>query len=128
MLNLEHNPIQLLDDMIRTLQEGLTFSKVELSHTYNQIEFEDDSKKYTTINTHHGLYHYNHLPYGIAPAPAWFWLIMETLLSGIPMCRPYLDDVIISRRTEEEHLKNLEMLLQQLEENGMHLKRPNISS
>ena len=123
VLNLEQYPIPSLDDMVQTLQGGLKFSKVDLSHAYNQIELEDDSKKYTTINTHRGLYQYNRLPYGIASAPAWFQRTMETLLSGIPMCRPYLDDVIVSGRTEEEHLRNLEMLLQRLEENGMRLKR-----
>ena len=39
------------------------------------------------------------------------------------MCRPYLDDVIISGRTEQEHLENLQAVLQRLQESGMKLKR-----
>ena len=123
VLNLEQYPIPSLEDMVQSLQGGQFFSKVDLSHAYNQVELDDDSKKYTTINTHRGLYQYNRLPYGIASAPAWFQRTMETLLSGIPMCRPYLDDVIISGRTEQEHLENLQAVLQRLRESGMKLKR-----
>ena len=44
-------------------------------------------------------------------------------MSGIPMCRPYLDDVIISGPTEQEHMENLQAVLQHLQESGMKLKR-----
>ena len=45
---------------------------------------------------------------------SWSWKTMETLLSSIPMCRPYLDDVIISGRMEQEHLENLHAVFQRL--------------
>ncbi|XP_022101226.1 uncharacterized protein LOC110984905 [Acanthaster planci] len=41
----------------------------------------------------------------------------------ILMCRPYLDDIIISGRNDAEHLANLNIVLLCLKESGMKLKR-----
>ena len=42
VLNLEQYPIPSLDDMVQSLQGGVKFSKVDLSHAYNQVELEED--------------------------------------------------------------------------------------
>ena len=36
---------------------GEKFSKLDLSHAYQQIELDEDSRQYVTINTHKGLVH-----------------------------------------------------------------------
>ena len=74
------------------------FSKIDLSQAYNQIEL-DDSKKYTVINTHRGLYRYNRLVYGLSSSPGIFLIIMCNLLSGIPNVKVFLDDIIIGGKT-----------------------------
>ena len=66
------------------------------------------SKKYCTINTHSGLYQFNHLPFGIASAPAQFQKIMDTILQGIPGAMCYIDDIVVTGATEGKHLQNLE--------------------
>ena len=53
VLNLEHYPIPSLEDMVQSLQGGVVFSKVDLSHAYNQVELEADSKKYTRNTKNH---------------------------------------------------------------------------
>ena len=67
-----------------------------------------DDRKYTTINTHLGLFQYTRLPFGIASAPAIFQQAMEKILHGIPWAICYLDDVLITGQNDEEHLKTLE--------------------
>ena len=59
------------------------FSKLDLAHAYTQILLDDDLKKFVTINTHKGLYVYNHLPYGVAAAPSIFQYSMEGVLRGM---------------------------------------------
>ena len=48
---------------------------------------------------------------------------METLLQGIPGVFIYINDILITGRTNEEHLKHLAEVLLRLKEAGMRLKR-----
>jgi hypothetical protein len=82
------------------------------------------SRRLVTINTHKGLFEYTRLPFGIASAPSIFQRLMENLLQGIPRVCVYLDDILVSGTTEQEHLANLEQVLERLESAGMKLKRP----
>ena len=65
---------------------------------------------------------YNRLPYGIASAPSIFQRVLDTLLQGIPGVWVYLDDILISGQSEEEHLARLSEVLRRLAESGMRLK------
>ena len=62
-------PIPKLDDLYRKLVGGQTFTELDLSHAYEQMLVDENSKEFLTINTHKGLYRYNRLPYGVASAP-----------------------------------------------------------
>ena len=46
-----------------------------------------------------GLYHFNHLPFGVASAPAIFQHTMEMLLLGLRGVSIYLDDILITGAT-----------------------------
>ena len=69
-----------------------------------QLEFEEESQELMTINTHKGLYWYKHLPFGFASAPAIFQGTIEGTLQGIPMVSLYLNDILFSGKTQQEHL------------------------
>ena len=47
---------------------------------------------------------------------------MEGLLQGIPYVSIYLDDILITGTSDEEHLTNLDKVLNRLEEAGLRLK------
>ena len=57
---------------------------------------------YVTINTHRGLYHYNHLPFRIASAPALFQKLMDTALQEIPHVICYIDDILVTGANNAE--------------------------
>ena len=48
---------------------------------------------------------------------------MDSLLQGIPHTIVYLDDVLITGRTQNEHCRNLETVLSRLTQAGLRLKR-----
>ena len=98
---------------------GKFFTKLDMSHAYQQIELDNTSKQYVVINTHKGIFRYNRLPLGVSSAPAIFQRVMESLLQGIPVAGVYLDDILVSGKTEKAHLKVLEQVLDHLEEAGL---------
>lgn len=55
------------------------------------------------------------LPFGVHSAPAIFQRAMEGLLRDIPSTITYLDDILITGKTAEEHLQNLNSVLSHLE-------------
>ncbi|XP_033992114.1 uncharacterized protein K02A2.6-like [Trematomus bernacchii] len=121
--SLEQYPIPRMEDLFAALTGGKQFTKLDMSHAYQQILMDDESKKYLTVNTHRGLFTYNRLPFGVASAPAIFQRTMEGLLRGIPFVAVYLDDILVSGVDEEDHLQNLETVLAKLEEAGLRLRR-----
>ena len=102
---------------------GKSFTKLDLAHAYTQIPLDELSKQYVTINTHKGLFRYNRLPFGVSAAPSIFQRTMEGLLQGIPYVSIYLDDILITGTSDEEHLATLDKVLSRLEEAGLRLKR-----
>ena len=84
--------------------------KLDMSNAYLQLPLDEDSKTYVTINTHKGLFKFNRLPFGVSSAPTIFQCYMETLLQGFQGVSIYIDDVLITGRSTEEHLLNLENL------------------
>ena len=122
VLQVDQYPLPKPDDLFTTLVGGQKFTKMDLKQAYQQMQLEEEAKELVTINTHKGLYRFNRLPFGIASAPALFQRAMDTILQGIPHVICYIDDILITGSTEEEHLRNLEEVLKRLQHHGVLLK------
>ena len=70
-----------------------------------------------------GLYRYTRLPFGVASAPGLFQRVMDTVMQGLPRVVCYLDDILVTGSTPEEHLETLEQVLQHLQTYGIRSKR-----
>lgn len=104
VLHIEHYPLPRIEDLFATLAWGQCFSKLDLSRAYLQMRVEEESTKFLTISTQKGLFQYNRLPFGITSAPAIFQRAMDQVLLGLPNVHCYLDDILVTRWTEAEHL------------------------
>ena len=93
------------------LANGKLFTKLDLTSAYQQMLLDEESAKLVTINTHQGLYECNRLPFGIASALAVFQRAMDTILQGIPHVACYLDDILVTGESEDQHLQHLEEVL-----------------
>ena len=93
---LDRYPIPCIEDLLATLGGGKSFSKLDMSQAYQQVELDESSRQFTVINTHKGLFEYTRLPFGISSAPAVFQRVMEGLLQDIPGVVVYIDDVLRS--------------------------------
>ena len=95
---------------------------MDLSQAYLQLQLDEESATYVTINTDQGFYRFKRLPFGLASAPAMFRKLMDTVLQGLQGVICYIDDILISTSDESSHLEVLEEVLIRLEKHGFRLK------
>ncbi|KAL0151789.1 hypothetical protein M9458_052940 [Cirrhinus mrigala] len=119
----EEYPLPNVDDLFTTLAGGKVFSKIDLSFAYQQLELDAESKQYLTINTHKGLFQYHRLAYGISTAPAIFQHTMDQILQGLQNVVCFMDDILVSAPSSEEHLIVLEKVLSRLKQHGVKVKK-----
>ena len=119
---LHQHPLPTADDIFTKLNGGMVFSQIDFADAYLQVEVDDASKELLTINTHRGLFRYNRLPFGVKSAPGIFQQIIDSMIAGLDGCAAYLDDVIITGRTMEEHAVNLEALFNRIDQYGFRVR------
>ena len=121
-LQIDQHPLPRIEEIYAKLSGGQQFSKLDLRDAYFQMEVDESSRKYLTVNTCKGLYQYCRLPFGIASAPALWQRAMDQNFAGLPV-QCYLDDLVVTGKTREEHLRNLSCVLSRLKELGLKLNR-----
>ena len=120
---LDRYPIPKVEDLFARLSGGKYFSKLDLSHAYQQLPLDENSRRYVVINTHRGLFRFTRLPFGISSAPGIFQRVIESLLQGIEGVIVYLDDILVTGSTEESHLRALDEVLSRLDKAGLRVKQ-----
>ena len=118
----ESYPLPRVEELFANLSGGKRFTKLDLANAYLQLPLDEASKEYVTINTHRGLFRYNRLPFGLSSAPAIFQRCMETVLQGLKGVSVYIDDIILTGASDEEHRGTLDKVLERLELAGLRLR------
>ena len=90
---------------------GKSFQK-QMSQAYLQMQLEEQSQKYLTINTSKGLKQYTRMSYRVKPASGIFQRFIENKLSNILCTVAKIDYILITGKNHEEHLKNIEKVLE----------------
>jgi transposase InsO family protein len=122
-LEIDQYPLPKPEELFATLSGGKYFSKLDLKQAYTQMLLEEKSREYATVNTHRGLYGPTRLLFGVASAPALFQKTMDMILQGMEGVICYIDDILVTRATTDEHLQRLKGVLQRLQEHGLRLKK-----
>ena len=73
-------PIPKIEEVFANLSGGSRFSKLHLSHAYQQVLLDHQSRELLTINTHMGLFRPTRLAYGVHSATGIFQRQMEKKL------------------------------------------------
>lgn len=126
-LDIHQYPLPKPAELFVTLNGGKQFSKIDFSEAYLQVPLDDVSKELLVINTHKGLFRFNRLPFGVASAPSIFQKIMDQMLAGLDGTVCYLDDIIITGNNKEQHLKNLNNVMERIKEYGFHINKKKCS-
>ena len=102
------HPLPKIDEMYAKLKGAQVFSTIDLRSGYHHIALGKDSRAKTAFVTPFGKYKFLMVPFGLAQTPAYFQLLMNKVLEGLPYAMKYLDDIIIFSKNELEHLGHLE--------------------
>uniref|UniRef100_A0A3B3RQE8 ribonuclease H n=1 Tax=Paramormyrops kingsleyae TaxID=1676925 RepID=A0A3B3RQE8_9TELE len=116
-------PIPIASELFSKLAGGVVFTKLDLKQAYQQLPLDNEAADLLTINTHRGLFRARRLQFGVSTAVSIFQRFMDTLLAGIPGVQRYLDDILISGKTMEEHNARLRAVLKCFAEAGLRLKK-----
>ncbi|XP_011858363.1 PREDICTED: uncharacterized protein K02A2.6-like [Vollenhovia emeryi] len=122
-LESDKHPLPTPDKIFMHLAGKKTFSKIDLSDAFWQVELDDadGSKKLMTINTHLDLFTVNRLQQGVKTAPAIFQRLIDTTLSGTNTFG-FIDDMITAGIDETDHKRQLFKTLQRLQDAGFRLQ------
>ena len=121
----DSHPLPRICETLESLAGTAHYTTIDMNSGFWQVPMDDESKQYTAFTLGSmGLYECECMPFGLCNAPPTFPRLMLNCLGELNLtyCLIYLDDVIISSRTEEEHLERMRVVFDRLREHGLKLK------
>lgn len=112
-------PLPRLDDILDTVGNANYVSKVDLMKGYYQIRLTERARSISAFVTPDGLYQYRFMPFGLKNAPGTFQRMINQVIRGLDGVQAYLDDLVITSDTWQDHLVKLGSLFQRLSEAGL---------
>jgi len=115
-------PIPLVDDLLDALSGQTVFSTLDLKNGFWQVPMAAEDREKTAFSVQ-GMGHFQFvvMPFGLCNAPSTFQRLMHTVLSDVPGCLVYQDDIIVSGATKDEHDLRLKAVLAKLKEANLIL-------
>ena len=98
-----------MQDLLDQAAEKTIFSKIDLKSAYHQIPPHRKDMPFTAYERNGRFLEFTRLPFGVTNAVAAFQREMTAFVRrhNLKRTHPYLDDLIIGGRSEEEHQENL---------------------
>jgi hypothetical protein len=117
-------PLPNIEHIMRSLSKAKVFTKLDLTHGYWQIGLSKESREYTAFTSEAGFHQFKVLPMGLSNACATFQRLMDEVLRDLirSICFVYLDDVIVFSEDENDHLKNVQCVVDRLKEANLKVK------
>ena len=112
-------PVPHVHDLTASLSGCRIFSKIDLVKAYFQIPVEPADVCKTAIITPFGLFEFLRLPFGLRNAAQTFQRFIHEVVRGLDFVHPYIDDILVASRDEEQHLDHLRQLFKRLTQHGV---------
>ena len=123
-LEMHRQPMPLLEDLMRRLDGTHYFSKVDLTNAYKLQPDRARTRKPETSRPEHTQMGPSSDAASIRHQLCYRVLTRchDQLTSNLPGVAVYLDDMLISGKTAEDHLNNLRRLLKRLNDRGLRCR------
>ncbi|KAF9760998.1 Retrovirus-related Pol polyprotein from transposon [Nosema granulosis] len=118
-------PLPRIDEILDRMSGAKIFSNLDATSGYYQIGIAEGDKPKTAFTWKGGFYEFNRIPFGFCNAPATFQRAMDSLVGNIfpVFVMPYLDDIIVFSKNEEDHIVHLSAVAKKLKEVGFVLNK-----
>jgi hypothetical protein len=117
-------PLPVVDEHLDELAGAQWFTKLDFRSGCHQIRVAKGDEAKTAFRTHHGLYEFKVMPFGLKNAPASFQSVMirifEHLLRKCVLA--FMDDILIYSATLAEHIQHLHQVFEILQHHKFFLK------
>lgn len=107
-------PLPNISALLDKLGRSNYFSCIDLKNGFHQIPMHKNSIAKTAFSTDTGHFEFIRMPFGLKNGPPTFARLMSEVLSGIPHCVTYLDDIIVFSTGLEEHINDLKSVFNRL--------------
>jgi len=100
------------------------FSTMDLRSSFWQVAIDERDADKTAFITRKGQFCFRVPSFGLENSPVVFLRLMSMVLAGLAWqtCLVYIDDIIVVRKTFDEHLRNVAQVLGKLREAGLKFK------
>ena len=116
-------PLPRIDDIIDQIGRAKYLTTLDLTKGYWQVPVASEDRHKTAFCTPFGLFELNVMPFGLQGALGTFQRLMDGLIRGLSsLASAYLDDLIISSSTWEDHMSHLRIIFERLRNAGLTIK------
>ena len=116
--------LPLIGETLDQLAGAKIFTQLDLRDAYHRIRIREGDEWKTAFRTCYGHFEYTVMPFGLTNAPATFQAYINKALSDmLDLCVVvYLDDILIYSMNEEDHERNVRMVLDRLRAYNLYCK------
>ena len=114
-------PIPRVEDIKSRMAGNNVFSKLDFKSAFFQLELDEGSKMLTVFYAGNRLMRLNRVVQGCCPSSGELSKALAPLFHTLPQVHLIHDDLIVATKTQREHRKVLEKVLQIIEDSGMTL-------
>src|SRR5436190_2971822 len=113
----DNHPMPSCDLVFNCLARNKWYSRIDLKNAFFQIPVHENDQHYLTVSTQTNKYCWTRLPQGCAVSSTIFQRQITKILSKYlyDILIPYIDDIATGAKTFEEMLRNLELILIELQ-------------
>ena len=117
-------PLPNIDDLMARLAGNQVFTTLDQTGAYHVVPIKKEDRDKTAFQTPFGLYQFKAMAFGLCNAPSTYSRLIQKVLEDIPqeVALAYLDDTLIVGKNLEDHLSNLEKVLQRFQASGLTLQ------
>jgi hypothetical protein len=106
-------PLPRINELVNQIAQYRVFSTIDLRSAYHQVPLKNDDKPYTAFEARGCLYQFTRLPFGVTKGVACFQREMVRFVQeeDLKATFPYLDNITICGKDQQDHDVNLECFL-----------------